>query len=167
MKSIDDMVRGPLLSIFAALGALNPAASSASDCKLVNAALQATTRVCVQSPVGICSSGTIESGLLAGEFSTTHDAVAPGAGLGTLAPHTVAYSASVTATTADGELHLHQLGVSDPDNKSFIELLVVTDGNGRFTGASGVLHVTGNLDTHEIATRMRGKISGRICLERP
>lgn len=165
MQSVAGALRRSLLSMIAALGALNPAVAPASDCKLVNAQLEAWTRVCARSPVGICGHGKIESGLLAGEFSATRIAVAPGAGLGTLAPSTVAYSAEVDVTTADGELRLHQLGVSDPDSRSFAELVEVIAGSGRFAGASGVLHITGKLDTREIATRMRAKISGRICLK--
>ncbi len=164
MKSIDLTRRRLLPAAISILVAYSPN-PSASDCKLVNAQLEGSVQVCAASPVGLCASGTIQSGLLAGDFSAARDALAPGAGLGTVPPQTVAYSASVTVTTVDGELRLRQVGVSDPVNRGFVELLEIVAGSNRFLGASGALYVTGVLDGPEPAAGFRGKISGRVCLE--
>lgn len=164
MKSIGGAPRLRHLPALAALISAWPAAH-ASDCKLVNAQLEVTIRVCAESPVGLCASGTILSGLLAGEFSAVRDAIAPGAGLGTVSPRLAAYSADAVVTTAGGELRLRQIGVSDPDNESLVELAEIVAGSGQFVGASGVLHVNGQLDSREVAPHYRGKISGRYCLE--
>lgn len=164
MNSIDGAPRRARLPILAALWSIGLAAA-ASDCKLVNAQLEGAIRVCAASPVGLCSRGKILSGLLAGEFGATRDALAPGAGLGTVPPTTLAYSADLRLATAHGELVLRQLGVSDPDSRNFVELAEIVAGSGRLAGARGVLHVTGQLDSGETATGFRGKISGRYCID--
>ena len=164
MKPIGGTPRLRHLPALAALISICPAAD-ASDCKLVNAQLEVSIRFCDESPVGLCAGGTIQSGLLAGEFSAVRDAIAPGAGLGTVSPRVVAYSADAVVTTAGGELRLRHVGVSDPDNRSLIELAEIVAGSGQFAGASGVLHLSGRLDSGEVATRYRGKISGRYCVD--
>ncbi len=163
MRSIE-MLRRLLRASIAILVASSPNVS-ASDCKLVNAQLEGSVHVCAASPVGLCASGTIQSGLLAGAFSAVRDALAPGAGLGTVSPRTIAYSADVDVMAGGGKLRLRQVGVSDPDNRGFVELVEIVAGNGQFKGASGILHVTGSLDSGDFVTRLRGKISGRFCIE--
>lgn len=142
MKSID-LTRRRLLAAAIAILVANSPNLSASDCKLVNAQLEGSVQICAASPVGLCASGKIQSGLLAGDFSAVRDALAPGAGLGTVSPQTVAYSASVTVSAVDGKLRLRQVGVSDPVNRGFVELLEIVAGRGRFKGARGFLRVTG------------------------
>ena len=164
MKSTDGAAHRPLLPILAALWAFAPAAA-AFDCKLVNAQLEGEIRVCAASPVGLCGRGRILSGLLAGEFDATRDALAPGAGLGTAPPTTLAYAADLRLATASGQLVLRQLGVSDLVNRSFVELLEIVTGSEGLAGARGVLHVTGRLDSGELATGFRGQISGRYCID--
>ena len=136
----------------------------ASDCKLVNTQLNGSSFICGESPIGICADGTITSGILKGTKMAVYTAGAPGAGLFTESPLVASYSADAVFTTKHGELHLSQLGVTDPINQIFTELNRVVGGTGRFSGATGELFISGTLNTPDLATGFESGVTGTVCI---
>lgn len=139
----------------------------ASDCKIVNTRLDGSSYICGESSIGICAEGTISSGILKGTKLAVYTAGAPGAGLFTESPEVASYSADAVFTTKHGELHLSQLGVTDPINQIFTELNRVVGGTGRFSGATGELYISGTLDTPELVTGFESRVIGTVCIHKP
>ena len=152
-----------LMLVFLVLYSLVPAVQ-ASDCKIVNTQLNGSSFICGQSDIGICADGTITSGILKGTKLAVYTAGAPGAGLFTESPIVASYSADAVFTTKHGELHLSQLGVTDPINQIFTELNRVVGGTGRFSGATGELFISGTLNTPELVTGFESRVTGMVCI---
>jgi hypothetical protein len=148
-----------LLALFSLVGIVQ-----ASDCKIVNTQLDGSSFICGESPIGICADGTITSGILKGTKLAVYTAGAPGAGLFTESPVVASYSANAVFTTKHGELHLSQLGVTDPINQIFTELNRVVGGTGRFLGATGELFISGTLNTPELVTGFESRVTGTVCI---
>lgn len=140
-------------------------AVQASDCKIVNSHLNGSSFFCGESPIGICADGVITSGILKGSKMAIYTAGAPGAGLITEPPPVASYSAHAVFTTRHGELHLSQLGVTDPVRQVFTELNRVVGGSGRFSGATGELFIFGTLETGELTTGFASRVIGTVCIE--
>ena len=139
-------------------------AGQASDCKIVNTQLDGSSFICGESPIAICADGVISSGILKGTKMAVYTAGAPGAGLFTESPVVASYSADAVFTTKRGELHLSQLGVTDPINQIFTELNRVVGGTGRFSGATGELFISGTLNTPELVTGFESRVTGTVCI---
>ncbi|MDH3238002.1 MAG: dirigent protein [Deltaproteobacteria bacterium] len=137
--------------------------SQASECKKISTKLDGSTFPCAESPGGLCANGTIRSGILKGTKLAVYTAAAPSAGLpGVESPFVLSYTADAVFTTKHGELHLSQLGVSDPFQQVFTELNRVVGGTGRFYQASGILFISGTLSVD--GTEFESDITGTLCL---
>ena len=137
--------------------------SQASECRAIRTKLDGSTFFCSASPGGLCADGTIRSGILKGTKLAVYTAAAPSAGLpGVESPLVLSYTADAVFTTKHGELHLSQLGVSDPLRQVFTELSRVVGGTGRFYQASGDLFISGTLSID--GTDFESDITGTVCL---
>ena len=141
--------------------------SLASECKVINTKLDGASFLCGNSPVGLCSNGTITSGILKGSKEAVYTAAAPTAGLWTELPSVFSYSADAVFTTERGELHLNQLGVIDTERRVFTEVNRVVGGTGRFHEASGDLYISGTVTSSGLETDFESKVTGRVCLTAP
>lgn len=141
--------------------------SVASECENIKARLSGSSFLCGDSPVGLCSDGIINSGILKGTKEAVYTAAAPSAGLWTEGPWVLSYSADAVFTTMDGELYLRQLGVADTLRKVFTEINRVVGGTGRFHEASGDLFISGTQITSDLATDFDSNITGTLCLSDP
>ena len=158
----------PLFFVMAVSLLLAPSAEAVDDalCIPVQAKIEAFFVVegC-ESPVGLCTAGTItRGGFLDGTTSFTALATAEGAGLpGGIEPlSTLSYTGILEVAAAHGTLTLSDVGVLDPETGVFSELDRITDGTGKFEGASGVLFIYGN--TTAGGTGFIGTIKGEVCL---
>ena len=138
----------------------------ASECIVIETTLDGSTFPCAASPGGLCADGTIGSGILKGTKLAVYTAAAPSAGLpGVESPLVLSYTADAVFTTKHGELHLSQLGVTDPLRQVFTELNRVVGGTGSFYQASGNLFISGTLSTD--GTEFESDITGTLCLTQP
>ncbi len=131
--------------------------AEASECKNINADITSTfaNGPGCTSPVGICTTGNMASGLLRGTTSFTALALATAP-----AQSTLAYAGSLSISTDQGTVTISDVGVLDQINLVFSEVDRITSGTGRFSGATGVLFISGN----QTATGFEGKVTGEICL---
>ncbi len=137
--------------------------SQASECKVISTTLDGSVFSCAASPGGVCSDGTIRSGILKGTKLAVYAAAAPSAGLpGVESPLVLSYTADAVFTTDQGELHLSQLGVVDPFRQVFTELNRVVGGTGRFDQASGDLFISGTTSIGGMF--FESVITGEVCL---
>jgi hypothetical protein len=145
-----------LLSAASALSAalLGTASAHAQQCKAIDAPIVTTFTMCApgESPLGICTEGTIDSGLLEG---TTRFAVQTMTGAG----NNVLYTGVLTITTKSGTVTIDDFGVLNPVTGQFFELEQVVSGTGRFK------HITGTLTSQgvETATGFTGTLTGTLC----
>jgi len=141
-------------------------AAHAGQCRRIFTTIVGTAFPCAESPGGLCSDGDIRRGILKGTKFAVYTNSGPSAGLpATEPPEVLSYNAEATFTTRRGELHLNQLGVSDPFRQVYTELNRVVGGTGRFEGASGDLFISGNL--YDEGSRFDGLVTGTLCLQRP
>ena len=138
--------------------------SQASGCKSIETTLDGSTFPCAESPGGLCADGNISSGILKGTKFAVYTAAAPSAGLpGVEPPYVLSYTADAVFTTKHGELHLSQLGLTDPVRRVFTELNRVVGGTGRFHEAGGDLFIYGTLSID--GTEFFSDVTGNICLK--
>ena len=120
--------------------------SQALECIVIETTLDGSTFPCAASPGGLCADGTIGSGILKGTKLAVYTAAAPSAGLpGVESPLVLSYTADAVFTTKHGELHLSQLGVTDPLRQVFtfvIPILVVINVPARFMAKPLAAHQT-------------------------
>jgi hypothetical protein len=133
---------------------LGASGAHADPCKSVDAPIVTTFTMCApgESPLGICTEGKIDSGLLQG---TTRFAVQTM----TSAGNDVLYTGVLTITTRSGTVTIDDFGVLDPATGQFFELEQVVSGTGRFKRSSGTLISRGV----ETATGFTGTITGALC----
>jgi hypothetical protein len=164
-------VRGPLAALLLVLVHLMSftQAYSASDigkrCQQVRAKEHAVrvTEGCT-SPVGFCVEGIISGGgWINGKTKATILGLAPSVGLPGIEPETtLSVAGHRTIETQHGILTLRFTAVFDTARGEFSELLRVTDGTGKFLGATGTLYLTGRLSADGIS--IEGDFTGVICL---
>jgi hypothetical protein len=137
-----------------AIGVLTAGATRADPCKAVDTTIVTTFTPCApnESPVGICTEGTIASGPLAG---TTRFAVQTITGTDT----GVMYTGVLTVTTRSGTVQIHDSGILDPVTGRFTELDQIVSGTGRFKHVTGLL-VSQGMQT---ATGFEGTLTGELC----
>lgn len=130
-----------------------------NECESINTQINSTfsTSGCT-SPIGICTTGTIASGLLKGTTSFTALSLGPGPAS---APGTMVYTGSLSITTDQGTLNISDVGVLDTTNFVFSEIDRVDNSTGIFASAKGVLFISGN----ETPTGFTGKVTGNLCLQ--
>ena len=145
-----------LLTALSALatGVLASGAVRADQCKAVDTTIVTTFTQCApnESPWGICTEGTISSGLLAG---TTRFAVQTMTGTDT----GVMYTGVLTITTRSGTVQIRDYGILNPITGQFSEIEQVIGGTGRFKHLSGML-VSQGIQT---ATGFSGTLVGTLC----
>jgi hypothetical protein len=131
--------------------------SEASECKSIHTDITSTftNGPACPSPVGICTTGALASGLLKGTTSFIAIALAAAP-----APSTQAYTGTLSITTDQGKVTISDVGVLDQSNAVFSEFDRIESGSGRFSDATGILFISGN----QTATGFEGEVTGDICL---
>ena len=138
--------------------------AQASNCKEIDTRLNGSTFLCGESPVGLCSNGIINRGILKSTKLAAYTSAAPSAGLWTEPPTVLSYSADAVFTSKQGALYLNQLGVVDTERNVFTEINRVVGGTGRFANASGDLFISGTNSSSEFVTNFTSKVTGTLCL---
>lgn len=97
-----------------------------------------------------------------GTFRAVAFGFAPSVGLPGLEPEsTLSFAGERTIETAQGTLRLRLTGVFDTARREFSELERVTDGTGRFEGATGTLWLAGTSNAD--ATAFEALVTGQLC----
>ena len=137
-----------------ASGVLASGAALADQCKAVDTTIVTMFAPCApnESPLGICTEGTVASGLLAG---TTRFAVQTMTGT----DNSVMYTGVLTITTKSGTVVIHDSGILNPMTGEFSEVEQVVSGTGRFKHLTGMLVSQG----FETATGFSGTLVGTLC----
>jgi hypothetical protein len=137
-----------------ATGVLASGAARADQCKAVDTTIVTTFTPCApnESPLGICTEGTIASGLLAG---STRFAVQTMTGTDT----SVMYTGVLTVTARSGTVQIRDSGILNPMTGAFSEIEQVVSGTGRFKHLTGML-VSQGIQT---ATGFSGTLVGTLC----
>ncbi len=119
------------------------------------------------SPVGFCVEGVINGGgWINGKTSATILGLAPSVGLPGIEPETtLSVAGDRTIVNSQGTLTLRFTAVFDTARGEFSELLRVTDGTGKFLGATGTLFLTGQLSADGIS--IEAEVTGVVCLAGP
>ena len=128
---------------------------AASGCAFVNAPIVTTFFIdgCT-SVFGICTAGTIGSGMLEGSTQFTLLTLGPGD-----LPDQLVYSGQLVITASGGALTINDSGALNPD-ATYFEIDLIASGTGDFVNAAGTLFSSGTSTT----TGFEGTIAGRICL---
>ncbi|HTO96551.1 MAG TPA: hypothetical protein VMK66_05850 [Myxococcales bacterium] len=107
------------------------------------------------SPVGVCTTGNVSSGNLAGTTQFTALTLQAGP-----SPDLHLYTGDLTITTASGTVTLRDSGILNSTTGYYFEVQQVTDATGAQEGSSGIL-ISEGLAT---ATGFEGSLSGSLCL---
>ncbi len=129
--------------------------SADNQCESIDTEISSTFTTGCPSPIGICTTGTIASGLLKGTTSFTALSLGPGP-----APFTMVYTGTLSITTDKGTLNISDVGVLDQTNNVFSEIDRIGSSSGIFSGAKGILFISGT----QTATGFNGKVTGNVCL---
>ena len=125
-------------------------------CKPVHASIVTTLVACpadFASPVGLCTVGTVDSGVLKGTTRFRALSFDPATGM---------YTGELIITTRSGTVTLRDMGAITP--AGFFETEVVTSGTGRLKHATGVLTAQGSLTFSGLMlVGFSGTLSGEIC----
>jgi len=137
-----------------ATGVLASGVARADQCKAVDTTIVTTFTPCApnEGPFGICTDGTIPSGLLAGN---TRFAVQTMTGTDT----SVMYTGILTVTTRSGTVQIRDYGILNPMTGAFSEIEQVIGGTGRFKHLTGMV-VSQGIQT---ATGFSGTLVGTLC----
>src|SRR5229473_8430578 len=130
--------------------------SADNQCESIDTEISSTFTTGCPSPIGICTTGTIASGLLKGTTSFTALSLAPGP-----APSTMVYTGTLSITSDQGTLNISDVGVLDTTHNVFSEIDRIEGSTGIFSGATGILFISGN----QTATGFTGKVTGNLCLQ--
>ena len=139
--------------------------AEAANCKSINARfVQVLVAEDCLSPIGICTTAQIDSGLLKGTKTFTATNAVPTAGLGAplVAASTLSYVGPVVIATEQGDLYVDFVGLIDTANDVFTELGRPVGGTGLFSGATGELFVHGNVLEND--TVFDSTMTGEVCL---
>ena len=107
------------------------------------------------SPVGVCTTGTVSSGDLAGTTWFTALTLNPGP-----SPDLHLYTGDLVITTASGTVTLRDSGMLNSATGYFFEVQQVVSATGAQMGSSGML-ISEGLAT---STGFQGSLSGSLCL---
>jgi hypothetical protein len=144
----------PLLAI----GLLLPPTVRADEhaCTPVDASIVTTFVACpadFPSPVGLCTRGNVDSGVLKGTTLFRALSLVPGPSDALL------YTGELIITTSKGTVTLRDSGILNAVTGRFFETQVVIAGTRRFKHASGMLTSQG----FDIGTGFVGTLTGAIC----
>ena len=136
--------------------------ADAANCKSINAQfVQTLVAADCPSPIGVCTTAQIDSGLLKGTKTFTALNAAPTAGLGEVeAVTTLSYAGPVVIATDQGDLYVSFVGLIDTANAVFSELGRPTGGTGRFADATGILFVSGDVVDGSV---FDSTMTGEVC----
>lgn len=133
---------------------LGAAGAHAQQCRPVDVPIVTTFTMCApgESPLGICTEGKIDSGLLQG---TTRFSVQTMTGTA----DAILYTGVLTITTKSGTVTIDDFGVLNPATGQFFEIEQVVSGTGRFK------HITGTLTSQGVQTMtgFTGTLTGMLC----
>lgn len=140
-----------------AVGLLQGGAARADEhaCTEVDASIVTSIVACpadFQSPVGLCTQGSVDSGPLQGTTVFRALTIGPGPTADTLL-----YTGELIITTSKGTVTLRDSGVLNSATGQFFETQVVTSGTGKYK--SGMLTSQG----FDIGTGFVGTLNGLIC----
>jgi hypothetical protein len=138
-----------------------PVKASATKIETIHVDLNGPIFQCDESEVGLCSAGTIASGLLKGSKEAVYHGFGASAGMPTVEPPTtLSYSGTSVFHTEKGDLHTSFVGVLDTTRFVFTEISRVTSGSGRFTDATGNIFISGTVtpDGSSFESTMTGEI---------
>jgi hypothetical protein len=129
-----------------------------AECKEIRGKIKSNHAQVCQSPIGICSAGTIKDAVLNGQtaFKATGLAATPSEpDMST----SFSYVGELTITTKKGHVHIKNMGVFDKKTNNFTETARDISGTGKFA------NITGNIFIHgqATATGYESKISGKLC----
>lgn len=154
-----------IMVLAACVFAFTAGAAHADECKLVRAQIVSNPILgCPTSPIGLCTSGTIEGNHgLHGSTSFTADSAAPGPGTAPNAAATISYSGVLEIATAHGMLVTRDTGIFDQATGVFSSFDVVDsdDSTGQYAGATGTLFTAGTTVNGQFVTTV---VTGELCL---
>jgi hypothetical protein len=134
----------------------------ASDCKDVHQDLPGPLFGCPDSPIGLCSSGTVDSGTIKGSKEAVYLGLVPSAGLTGVEPGaTMSYAGTSVFHTAEGDLHTSFVGVIDTIRLVFTEVSRITHGTGGWVNATGDLFISGTVTAD--GASFESQMTGRVC----
>ena len=106
------------------------------------------------SPFGICTAGSVDSGLLGGTTTFTLLGLEPGD-----SPELLQYVGELVITTPNGVLTINDKGFLNTLDGTFFEIDQIVDGTDSFTGATGLAFSQGT----STPTGFDGIIAGHVC----
>ena len=133
-----------------------PSAAGANQCAPVRTNIVTTYSMgpdCA-SPVGVCTTGSIASGKLAGTTHYTALTITPGP-----SPDLLFYTGELVVTTSAGTLTLRDFGLLNPVTARFYEVQQIVSGTGAYAGLRGTLTSQGV----STPTGFQGTLSGPVC----
>jgi len=71
------------------------------------------------------------------------------------------YTGTLSITSDQGTLNISDVGVLDTTHNVFSEIDRIEGSTGIFSGATGILFISGN----QTATGFTGKVTGNLCLQ--
>jgi len=138
-----------------AMALLAASGSRADPCKSIDTSIETQFAFTeCSSPVGVCTTGTVASGRLAGTTTFTALTMVPGP-----QPDTILYTGVLTINTKTGSVTLRDYGILNAATGDYFEVQQVVDGTRAFK------HVTGTLTSRGMATGtgFSGNLIGALC----
>lgn len=141
-----------------ALALLASGGVRAARCTAIDATIATHLSLCsAQNPsptVGLCTVGSVDSGLLAGDTSFAAITFTP-----THVQTVFHYTGNLIITTPSGTLTIRDRGVLDLGKGAYFEFQKVVAGTGAFAGAKGMLTSQGQFQ----GATFSGSLTGRVC----
>jgi len=141
-----------------ALALLASGGARAARCTAIDATIATHLSLCTaQNPsptVGLCTVGTVDSGLLAGDTSFAAFTFTP-----TDVDTVFHYTGNLIITTPSGTLTIRDRGVLDMGKGAYFEFQKVVAGTGAFAGAKGMLTSQGRF----FGATFVGSLTGKVC----
>lgn len=107
-----------------------------------------------QSPVGLCTRGTVGGGPLEGTTDFRVLTLVPGP-----TPDTLVYTGVLTITTRSGSVTIHDRGILDNATGRFFEFDPIVSGTGKYRKAAGLFTSQG----FATGTGFIGTLTGALC----
>jgi hypothetical protein len=142
----------PLSALAVAL--LASPSARADACREIDAPIVTTYTSGCDSPVGVCTEGTVPLGRLLATTRFRALTLRPGA-----TPEILLYTGELVLTTSEGSLTIHDAGVLNAATGHFFELERVVGGTRKYKHATGFLTSRGTAT----ATGFAGTLTGAIC----
>ena len=138
-----------------AIALLASPAARAGECKFINTTIVTTfSFTSCESPFGICTEGTIDTGELTGTTWFTAQTIAPGDD-----PDVLLYTGQLVITTESGTLTLNDNGLLNGATGQYLETQDVLGGTDLYSDATGTLRSQGMAT----GTGFAGSLRGAVC----